>query len=141
MSKANERQPGGDHYKSEYEHWDFIEEHGIGYLEAATTKYISRWRKKGGQLDLEKALHYIDKLIELHETRFRLPRGVAPVESVIRFCLANKIDVAETVVVKLLAQWSCRIDLLEAKGIIEALLSDCIGEACRPDFLDHEDEC
>jgi len=31
-------------------------------------KYISRWRKKNGIADLEKAKHYIELLIEL-ETR------------------------------------------------------------------------
>jgi Protein of unknwon function (DUF3310) len=30
-------------------------------------KYVSRWKDKGGVADLEKARHYIDKLIELNK--------------------------------------------------------------------------
>jgi hypothetical protein len=61
---ANERQIGGDHYKTKYEHWDLVIKTGMGYLEGCATKYVSRWRKKGGVADLEKALHYVDKILE-----------------------------------------------------------------------------
>ena len=57
---------GGDHYRSEFQHWDLIEQNGIGYLEGCASKYVTRWRKKNGVQDLEKALHYVEKLQELH---------------------------------------------------------------------------
>jgi hypothetical protein len=34
-------------------------------------KYISRWRKKNGMADLEKAKHYIELLIDLENRRAR----------------------------------------------------------------------
>jgi hypothetical protein len=34
-------------------------------MEGNVIKYVSRWRKKNGIADLEKAKHYIDLLIEL----------------------------------------------------------------------------
>ena len=62
---ANDRQYGGDHYRGkEYQHWDWVTDIGLHYLLACPAKYISRWRDKGGQLDLKKAIHYLDKAIE-----------------------------------------------------------------------------
>jgi hypothetical protein len=63
---ANARQMGGAHYKSEYQHWDWVAESNQDYFTGHATKYLSRNRKKGMQkVDLEKCIHYIDKLQEL----------------------------------------------------------------------------
>jgi hypothetical protein len=65
-SKANDRQEGGDHYKKvDYQHWDWSVDHNIGCLEYAISKYICRWRDKNGISDVEKALHYSEKLYEV----------------------------------------------------------------------------
>src|ERR1700693_4622864 len=61
---ANNYQVGGGHYKAEYQHWDLVLKTGMGYLEGQATKYVARWRRKGGVEDLRKALHFVDKLIE-----------------------------------------------------------------------------
>lgn len=59
----------GDHYKDmAIQPVEFIHANGIGYMEGNVIKYVSRWRKKNGIADLQKARHYIDLLIEL-ETR------------------------------------------------------------------------
>lgn len=59
-------QVGGDHYRDmAIQPVEFIHANGIGYFEGNVIKYISRWRKKNGIADLEKARHYIDLLIEL----------------------------------------------------------------------------
>lgn len=59
----------GDHYKDmTIQPVEFIHANGIGYMEGNVIKYVSRWRKKNGIADLQKARHYIDLLIEL-ETR------------------------------------------------------------------------
>jgi hypothetical protein len=72
---ANAVQVGGDHYKNvELQPWDLIERFGLGYMEGNIVKYVSRWRKKGGREDLEKAHHYIVKLEELHLEEGRKPR-------------------------------------------------------------------
>lgn len=57
------KQEGGDHYQAEYQHWDWVQEAGIGYLVACATKYISRWRKKNGIEDLLKARTYLEKIM------------------------------------------------------------------------------
>jgi hypothetical protein len=36
----------------------------LGFFEGNIVKYITRWRQKGGPRDLEKAKHYIEKLME-----------------------------------------------------------------------------
>lgn len=65
LSSANNRQHGGDHYKNrDYQHWDFICDNGAPYLIGCATKYVARWRDKGGKLDLEKAMHYLEKAME-----------------------------------------------------------------------------
>lgn len=61
---ANDKQIGGEHYKAQYQHWDFVCDTGMHYLLGCATKYVSRWRKKNGVEDLKKSLHYIEKAIE-----------------------------------------------------------------------------
>lgn len=70
MSTANEIQIGGDHYRVKtIQPWDFIAANQLGYFEGNIVKYVSRWQDKGGINDLKKARHYLDKLIELSETK------------------------------------------------------------------------
>lgn len=65
---ANDRQVAGDHYKGKtIQPWDYIASNGLGYFEGNVVKYVSRWRDKGGVADLQKARHYLDKLIELQK--------------------------------------------------------------------------
>jgi hypothetical protein len=62
---ANDKQIGGNHYKTLIEPWDAILSWKLGYLDGSAVKYLSRWRKKGGVDDLRKAIHFIEKLIEV----------------------------------------------------------------------------
>jgi hypothetical protein len=63
------KQVAGSHYKDlPIQPVEFIYANAIGYFEGNVIKYVSRWRKKNGIADLEKAKHYIELLIEL-ETR------------------------------------------------------------------------
>lgn len=65
---ANNRQVGGDHYKTGgEEHWDRVARLGLDYFQGQITKYVERWKKKGGVQDLHKARHFLDKYIELAE--------------------------------------------------------------------------
>jgi hypothetical protein len=66
---ALNKQVAGNHYKDlPIQPVEFIHANAIGYFEGNVIKYVSRWRKKNGIADLEKAKHYIELLIEL-ETR------------------------------------------------------------------------
>lgn len=67
MTKANDIQVAGDHYKAKaIQPWDYIVSNELGYLEGNVVKYVSRWKDKGGIDDLRKARHYLDKLIEVN---------------------------------------------------------------------------
>lgn len=66
MSEANQRQHGGSHYKKGgYEHWDWVYDIRLGYLPACASKYAFRYPEKAGALDVQKAIHYLDKAIEV----------------------------------------------------------------------------
>jgi hypothetical protein len=39
----------------------------VGFLRGNAIKYLARCDDKGGLMDLKKARHYLDKLIELQE--------------------------------------------------------------------------
>jgi hypothetical protein len=65
---ANDKQVSGTHYKDkDIQPWDYIASNNLGYFEGNVVKYVSRWKDKGGVEDLEKARHYLDKLIEMNK--------------------------------------------------------------------------
>ena len=65
-SKANDKQVGGTHYQEKnIQPWDFVVANDIGFLAGNAIKYISRYKTQGGVKDLQKAIHYLEKLIEV----------------------------------------------------------------------------
>jgi hypothetical protein len=71
MTYANTRQVGGTHYQQHgaIQHWDFAGHFNMDYFQGQITKYVMRWRDKGGIQDLEKARHFLDKYIELEKQK------------------------------------------------------------------------
>jgi len=65
--KANDRQVGGDHYRSPIQHWDFAAANRLDYFQGQITKYVCRWREKNGIEDLKKAQHFLQKYVEVEE--------------------------------------------------------------------------
>ena len=61
---ARDRQVGGTHYDKAIQPWDFIVGNKLGYLEGNIIKYVSRYKDKNGLQDLQKAQHYLERLIE-----------------------------------------------------------------------------
>ena len=68
---ANDKQINGDHYRGAIQTWDYIVANDLGFLEGNIVKYVTRFRKKNGVQDLEKAQHYLQKLIEVENERLR----------------------------------------------------------------------
>ena len=67
---ANDKQVGGDHYKSTViQPWDYIVANKLDFFSGNVIKYVTRFAEKGGVTDLKKAQHYLEKLIELQETK------------------------------------------------------------------------
>lgn len=70
ISNVDSMQVGGNHYVGrDMQPWDYIVSNNLGYLEGNIIKYVSRYDKKGGLVDLQKAKHYLDKLIEVKYER------------------------------------------------------------------------
>lgn len=65
-TNANDMQVSGDHYaKKKFQTWDVILDWNLGFLDGCAVKYLSRWREKGGRTDILKAIHYLQKLLEV----------------------------------------------------------------------------
>jgi len=117
---ANARQYGGDHYKGVgYEHWDLVLDTGMNYFQGCSTKYVTRWRRHdAGELNLLKAIHYVDKAQEA-ESAGRLKHGNSTysMSNIQDFIAANKLNELEGLVIKDIIGW--RWD--EARSHLERL--------------------
>lgn len=127
---ANSKQVGGSHYAKggEFQHWDLItNNYGPGYLIGCATKYLTRWREKGGRQDLEKALHYIEKLQEKVARGEAYPPAVMT-EGLEEFLTSNRVDGPEADAIRLLMSWHQPRghvrQLREAWEIVDGMIKD-----------------
>jgi len=66
MSIPTQTQVGGDHYsKLGIQPITYIYHNDLSYLEGNVVKYVTRHGDKGGALDIEKAIHYLNLILEL----------------------------------------------------------------------------
>jgi len=124
IDSANDRQVGGQHYRDsspEFQHWDLMGLNNVGYFPGQITKYVTRWRKKGRLQDLEKAEHYLEKLIELTVNRvMSLPQ---PREIVLldKFATSQKLHNIELRIFKKVLGYTNLGELNEALDLIQEL--------------------
>jgi hypothetical protein len=123
---VNDRQVGGTHYatSSGIQHWDLVELNGLGYLEGCATKYVTRWRRKNGVQDLDKAVHFIEKLRELHDAGSRINRGFVHRTALLQFAADNNLNADELKIVELICNWATSAALQEAVQRIEKMRAD-----------------
>jgi hypothetical protein len=63
---ALDKQESGNHYKDKgIQPIVYIHANNLGFCEGNVVKYVTRWRAKGGEADLRKAIHYLELLIQL----------------------------------------------------------------------------
>lgn len=62
-----DKQVGGNHYKGTIEPWEAMLAWGLDPWACNVLKYVQRHRKKGGKQDLEKALHYLEFMIQNYD--------------------------------------------------------------------------
>lgn len=67
---AMSKQVGGSHYQKKIQPWDIISEWGLNFWEGNALKYILRHKDKAKRQDLEKAIHYLEYLIENYDEVF-----------------------------------------------------------------------
>jgi hypothetical protein len=122
MTDPNDIQIGGDHYKGvKFQPWDWAL-YQLGYYETSAIAYIVRFRKKGGIQDLEKAQHYLDKMLAAALGDEYSNRCQADNLTVLDFNKQNGCDRWQSLAVHLLVQWRVRDELVEAKKAIEELI-------------------
>ncbi len=134
---ANDEQVGGTHYKSGFQHWDFVYLVELGYLPAQITRYLARWRKKNGVEDIEKALHYMEKYMEDELVRRVKHRGWLE-----RFIRENRLQEHERTVFNMLVNYNLgdEVRLEVAHTAIKDLLSVIKGAPQDPEFREPRDE-
>lgn len=112
---ANNRQVGGAHYRSSNQHWDMVARYRLGYFEGQITKYITRHRFKKGREDAEKALHFAEKLLELHDTCAYQPirKSMMLTDEMEAYGKANNLMPAEDMIILLAVNWHTREQLVK----------------------------
>ena len=137
-------QVGGDHYKSDYQHWDWAVDVGLGPLEYGATRYICRHWKKGGAEDLKKAQHFIEKLMELNESGNydhykhikRSKRSLYFIQDMNNFVKFNKLPYLEGSLCESIAKWTTTNDLFNILSgivfLIESSQKDVAGVRLTP---------
>jgi hypothetical protein len=122
---ANDRQVGGKHYQAKYQFWDLAVDLQMDYLEGSTACYVARWRKKGGREDLEKALHYLEKIKET----VKYPRQrIIPREDVLTklryYGQYNELATDEMRVIFLICAATATEDYTDAEEIINEMINN-----------------
>lgn len=122
---VNDKQVGGEHYRSKVQHWDYVELNGLRYTEGCATKYATRNRKKGHQRqDLEKAIHYVEKVQDLHRNGYLHPRTAPMVVSLVDFVESNELTENEAEVVRILTYWEADPELTRALEILREMIEE-----------------
>lgn len=127
MNEANAKQVNGTHYSSEYQHWDLVAGLELGYFQGQITKYLSRWKKKNGMQDLEKALHFLEKAAEVQATEHRVIS-----QEVGKFAEVNGLCSAEHAVLSYVAHGDLSNATLALDRYINALRASSPG----PSYVD-----
>lgn len=116
---ANKIQVGGNHYRKEYQHWDFVIDTAMPYVLGCATKYVSRWRSKNGIEDLQKSIHYIAKAMERG-----IVMGIHDKVHVYTFC--DQLIPADDKIIKLI----CNNDFNLAVQFIKELIDELECSPC-----------
>ena len=123
---VNEKQVGGEHYRSKVQHWDYVELNGLRYTEGCATKYATRNRKKheDPRQDLEKAVHYVEKVQDLHRNGVLAPRTASIVITPEEFARSNDLTENEAEVVRLLTFWESDPELTRAIELLREMIAE-----------------
>ncbi len=65
MSSLHKQIDGNHYQKMGIQPWEIIEKNRLDYFEGAALKYLLRWKEKDGVIDLDKIVHYIERIKEL----------------------------------------------------------------------------
>lgn len=121
---ANTRQVGGAHYKAKIQHWDLVAYNNLGYFPAQITRYVTRWNKKNGVEDVEKAFHYWQKWKELvYEGVISFPLSIPTLSKFNEFLEENALTSLELKIFETAMTVSFLSDLKYLGELLEELLN------------------
>lgn len=106
MESSLNIQVGGTHYKGfSYQPVQFCADMSLNFIQGNIVKYVSRYKRKNGNEDLRKVLHYAQLGTELHPYNF-CPLGSVD-EKVKEFIKRNGFDctVGEIIVAACYQDW------------------------------------
>lgn len=135
MNDVNEIQVGGQHYKTEYQHWDFVLDTNQDYLIGNATKYVARHAKKNGREDLLKAHHYINKALSLHDgspSMLCATHAATHARLLGLFCDRNGLGAFEHEIIRLLVCGGSREHLLGAGVAVRQLMERVYIDPAEP---------
>ena len=131
MTSADNTQVGGEHYKgAAIQHWNMAAAAELGYFEGQITKYLSRFRKKNGVEDIDKALHFAIKLCELAETGRRRQANHGAPSHVSDWCASNEFDLTLSSVLVGAVLWRTSDDLRSLIDDIRGIRTAYEAEKC-----------
>ena len=66
VESALDKQVSGTHYKGcKIQPIEYIHANGLDYFQGNVVKYVTRHKDKNGKADIEKAIHYLELILEL----------------------------------------------------------------------------
>lgn len=71
INKQDNKATRPNYYNEGIATWDYTTSHDMRFLEGNIIKYVTRYRQKNGLEDLEKAMEYLTKLIEVEKAKVR----------------------------------------------------------------------
>lgn len=122
---VNQEQIGGEHYKlAKFQHWDFVIANKLGYFEGQITKYVCRWRDKGGVNDLKKSVHYLAKLISaIRAGNLPLPQPRGEVSNLADLHNSYpQMSITELGILRTMSIYTTEQQLYQAGELIQGLL-------------------
>ena len=122
----NEKQVGGAHYRSSFQHWDWVVDNNVPYHEGNFTKYMSRWRKKNGIQDLQKSYHYGLKIYSLIEEG-RVSENPTDVD-VKALSDAYQLSTVESQICEFVCNWSDKSDVGKGLSLLKGLIKSEGGD-------------
>lgn len=83
LTQAKDRQVGGTHYKEmAIQPGEYITKNKLNWYEGNVIKYVTRHQSKNGRQDIQKAIHYLELMLEQYDELY--PSKEEPVIKAVR---------------------------------------------------------
>lgn len=123
--RAVDTQVGGNHYKKlGYQPIELIHKLGLDFFQGNMLKYITRYKYKNGQEDLDKCIHYAKLTYELgpKDTLVITRKYERPIEEVLEEIMLykkeNKLSNLQTEIILAIYNYNMRKVILYTKWLI-----------------------